>query len=448
MEHSLLNKVPDASSGGTACSDVFAKFCDIKPRLSHDKAQIEASRCYFCYDAPCVAACPTGIDIPGFIRGIATNNLDGAAERILSANILGGSCARVCPTEILCEGACVRTAQQAKPVEIGALQRVATDHAMAKVAAGAPHPFARAAATGRRVAIIGAGPAGLACAHRLAMLGHEVVIFEARSKPGGLNEYGIAAYKMVDRFAACEVEFILAIGGIEIRYDQALGRDITLAYLREAFDAVFLAIGQTALPCLALPGEHLQGVEDAVAFIERIRQAEDLREVAVGRNVVVIGGGNTAIDAATQAKRLGAEVVTIVYRRGREAMKATVEEQDWALGNGVALRLWSSPVRFEGETRVTGATFALAEGEAAGVFTLPADMVLKAVGQRLDSEDAGSLPALAGGRILVDPVSFETTLAGVFAGGDCIASQDLTVQAVADGKSAATGIHAFLQQRS
>lgn len=444
MEHSLVNP----PSGAVGCGDILANFADIKPRLSTDEAKIEASRCYFCYDAPCIAACPTGIDIPGFIRGIATDNLDGAAERILSANILGGSCARVCPTEILCEGACVRTAQQSKPVEIGALQRVATDHAMAKVVSGAPHPFARAAATGKRVAIVGAGPAGLASAHRLAMLGHEAVIFEARPKPGGLNEYGIAAYKLADRFAAREVEFILGIGGIEIHYGKALGRDIALDDLREEFDAVFLAIGQTALPGLALPGEDLAGVEDAVAFIERIRQAEDLRQVAVGRHVVVIGGGNTAIDAATQAKRLGAEVVTIVYRRGREAMKATVDEQDWALGNGVALRLWSSPVRFEGDGRVTGATFARGMGEAAEHFTLPADMVLKAVGQRLDHAGASPLPALADGRIVVDPATYQTALAGVFAGGDCVAGQDLTVQAVADGKAAAAAIHAFLRQRS
>jgi glutamate synthase (NADPH/NADH) small chain len=448
LEHSSGDLVSDAPSGSAGCGDIFANFADIKTRLNNDEAKIEASRCYFCYDAPCIAACPTGIDIPGFIRGIATDNLDGAAERILSANILGGSCARVCPTEILCEGACVRTAQQSKPVEIGALQRVATDHAMDKVAAGAPHPFARAAATGQRVAVVGAGPAGLASAHRLASLGHEVVIFEARPKPGGLNEYGIAAYKLADRFAAREVEFILGIGGIEIRYGQALGRDIALDDLREEFDAVFLAIGQTALPRLSLPGEELEGVEDAVAFIERIRQAEDLRQVAVGRHVVVIGGGNTAIDAATQAKRLGAEVVTIVYRRGRGAMKATADEQDWALGNGVALRLWSSPVRFEGDGRVTGATFARSEGEVAEHFTLPADMVLKAVGQRLDEAGTGPLPALASGRILVDSTTYQTALAGVFAGGDCVAGQDLTVQAVADGKAAATAIHAFLQQRS
>ena len=301
---------------------------------------------------------------------------------------------------------------------------------------------------------MGAGPAGLACAHALAKLGHDTVIFEARPKPGGLNEYGIAAYKMADSFAAREVDFILGVGGIEIRYGEALGRDFDLASLRHDFDAVFIAIGQTALPALGLPGEDLPGVRDALSFIEEIRQASDLHEVAVGRHVIVIGGGNTAIDAATQAKRLGAEVVTIVYRRGRDAMKATGDEQEWALVNGVALRLWATPIRFEGNGRVTGVTFARTDGAsgqrlpAADEFTLPADMVLKAVGQKLDAALFGSLPRIAEGRIGVDPATRTTSIPGVFAGGDCISGQDLTVQAVADGKGAAAAIHDYLNHRS
>lgn len=430
--------------------EIDLNFADIAPSLGADSARIEASRCYFCYDAPCIQACPTSIDIPGFIRGIATGNLAGAGRIILDANIFGGSCARVCPTEILCEGACVRTAQEEKPVEIGALQRVATDPIMAQVAAGAAHPFVRAASTGRHVAVIGAGPAGLACAHALTRAGHDVTVFDARPKPGGLNEYGIAAYKVADAFAAREVAFVLGIGGITMEYGRALGRDIDLAALRRDHDAVFLAIGQTAVNQLGLPGERLDGVRDAISFIEDIRQASALADVGVGREIVVIGGGNTAIDAATQAKRLGAEVVTIVYRRGRDAMKATAVEQDWALSNGVGLRLWATPVAIEGDGHVARVVFARTRLDQDRLvvddarFTLPADMVLKAVGQQLDDEPLLNLPRTQRGRIVIDPVTHETAMPGVFAGGDCIAGQDLTVQAVADGKRAAAAIDRFL----
>lgn len=428
-------------------------FSDIHPSLSRDQAQIEAARCYFCYDAPCIEACPTGIDIPGFIRGIATGNLRGAGEIILESNILGGTCARVCPTEILCEGACVRTAQQEKPVEISALQRVATDRTFAHSRETGRHPFERAAPTGKRIAVVGAGPAGLACAHALAREGHTVAIYEARPKPGGLNEYGIAAYKMVDDFAAREVEFILGIGGITIAYDAALGRDVTLDRLRGDHDAVFLAIGQTAVNALAIPGEDKDGVHDAIDFISALRQAEDLSKIRVGREVVVIGGGNTAIDAATQAKRLGAEVVTIVYRRGRNAMKATSVEQDWALSNGVALRVWATPVAIEGGQHVSQVRFARTREENGRViagdqhFALPADMVLKAVGQRLDGGSPDRMPRIAGGRIVVDTLTRETSVEGVFAGGDCVDGADLTVQAVEDGKQAAISIGRYLKKQ-
>lgn len=428
-------------------------FSDIHPPLSPDQAQIEAARCYFCYDAPCIEACPTEIDIPGFIRGIATGNIRGAGEIILESNILGGTCARVCPTEILCEGACVRTAQQEKPVEISALQRVATDHAFAHSRETGRHPFTRAVPTGKRIAVVGAGPAGLACAHALAQEGHTVAIHEARAKPGGLNEYGIAAYKMVDDFAAREVDFILGIGGITIAHDTALGRDVTLDRLRRDHDAVFLAIGQTAVNALAIPGEAKDGVHDAIDFISTLRQAEDLSKIRVGREVVVIGGGNTAIDAATQAKRLGAEVVTIVYRRGRDAMKATSVEQDWALSNGVALRLWAAPVAIEGGQGVSRVRFARTREENGRViagddhFTLPADMVLKAVGQRLDGDPPDRLPRVANGRIVIDALTRETSVEGVFAGGDCVDGADLTVQAVEDGKRAAAAIGRYLQQK-
>jgi glutamate synthase (NADPH/NADH) small chain len=374
-----------------------------------------------------VEACPTGIDVPGFIRGIATGNIAGAARIILEANIFGGSCARVCPTEILCERACVREAEAGEPIEIGALQRVATDWQMAQ----GRQPFARAAATGKRVAVVGAGPAGLACAHGLALAGHDVTVYDAKPKPGGLNEYGIAAYKLADDFARREVEFIISIGGISLQYGRRLGEGLALADLRRAYDAVFLGVGQSGVNALGIEGETLPGVWDAVDFIARLRQAEDKSAVLVGRRVVVIGGGNTAIDAATQAKLLGAEAVTILYRRGPEHMSATPHEQKWAQTHGVVIRHWAAPLRIE----AVGDALRVVTG--AGEFV--ADMVLKAVGQKF----AGAGPEVENGRIKVDD-RYRTSLPGVFAGGDCVAGLDLTVQAVQDGKLAARAIVEFL----
>jgi dihydropyrimidine dehydrogenase (NAD+) subunit PreT len=303
-----VTEIADIAAGRLSAAQLAANFADAHPPLTPHEAVVEASRCYFCHDAPCMEACPTGIDIPGFIRAIGTGNLRGSAMKILEQNIFGGSCARVCPTEILCEAACVRMAEEERPVRIGALQRRATDWLMEHDKA----PFQRGPATGKHVAVVGAGPAGLACAHRLALHGHAVTVFEARPKPGGLNEYGIAAYKVADDFAQREVEFILSVGGITIEYDWRLGRDLSVAALREQFDAVFLGIGLDGVRVLGMDAESLAGVRDAVDFIAELRQAGDKSTVAVGRRVVVIGGGNTAIDAATQSRRLGAEDVTIV----------------------------------------------------------------------------------------------------------------------------------------
>ncbi|KVE79274.1 NAD(P)-dependent oxidoreductase [Burkholderia vietnamiensis] len=435
--------IGDIAAHRLSSTQLSCEFADIAPLLDPTAAAAAASRCHYCYDAPCVQACPTQIDIPSFIRKIGNGNLKGAAMDILGANPLGGMCARVCPTEILCEGACVRNHQDAQPVAIGALQRHATDWAMATGAVR----FTRAPDTGRHVAVVGAGPAGLACAHRLALAGHRVTLFDARAKAGGLNEYGIAAYKTVDDFAQREVEWLLSVGGIALQTGVALGRDVTLDALRERHDAVFVAMGLTGVRTLAIDGEQLSGVMNAVDFIEQVRQADALENVPVGRRVVVIGGGNTAIDAAVQSRKLGAQRVTMVYRRGVDAMSATWAEREFAQTSGVTLVTHAKPVRIAGEDgHVTRVEFESASGER---FAIEADMVLKAIGQTLVPAgiDAALLTA-DGTRIAVDAHG-RTVLPDVWAGGDCAATDgiDLTVQAVQDGKRAAAAIDAALAQR-
>ncbi|MET1536717.1 NAD(P)-dependent oxidoreductase [Burkholderia sola] len=433
----------DIAAHRLSFTQLSCEFADIAPLLDPTAAAAAASRCHYCYDAPCVHACPTQIDIPSFIRKIGNGNLKGAATDILSANPLGGMCARVCPTEILCEGACVRNHQDAQPVAIGALQRHATDWAMETGAV----QFRRAPETGRHVAVVGAGPAGLACAHRLALAGHRVTLFDARPKAGGLNEYGIAAYKTVDDFAQREVEWLLSVGGITLETGMALGRDVTLDALREQHDAVFLAMGLGGVRTLAIDGEQLGGVMNAVDFIEQVRQADGLENVPVGRRVVVIGGGNTAIDAAVQSRKLGAERVTMVYRRGVDAMSATWAEREFAQKSGVTLVTHAKPVRIAGtDGQVTGVEFEAASGER---FSVDADMVLKAIGQTLVPDGiAAELLTADGSRIAVD-ADGRTALPDVWAGGDCAATGgiDLTVQAVQDGKRAAASIDATLAAR-
>lgn len=438
----------DIAAGRLPAAELKQNFCDAHPVLTRAEALIESDRCLFCYDAPCVTACPTSIDIPSFIRKIGSGNLKGAASDILSANIMGGMCARVCPTEILCEQACVRNKLDEEPVAIGDLQRHATDWLFGQDI----QLFSRAAETGRKVAVVGGGPAGLACAHKLATLGHDVTVYEARSKLGGLNEYGIAAYKTTDNFAQKEVDYILAIGGITVVTDWKLGRDGTLADLTAGFDAVFLGLGLGGVNALGADGEDLAGVGNAVDFIATLRQADDLAGLPIGRKVVVIGGGNTAIDAATQAKRLGAEDVTLVYRRGRETMTATPVEQDWAQTNGVKIKHWAKPVTVTGaDGKATGIRFeytTMKDGRLTGTgetFDLPADQIFKAIGQTFvdDGISSGGI-TLESGRIRVD-AQRRTSLPKVWAGGDCVAGgQDLTVASVEDGKQAALSIHAAL----
>ena len=421
-------------------------FGDLHPPLDHHEAIVEADRCYFCFDAPCMNACPTSIDIPMFIREIVTDNPLGAAETIFEQNILGGMCARVCPTEQLCEEACVREAAEGKPVKIGQLQRYATDVAMRQDV----QFFERGEPSGKHVAVVGAGPAGLACAHRLAMHGHEVTIFDARPKPGGLNEYGIASYKTVDGFAQREVDYVTAIGGITIEQGKLLGEHFSLADLTGKYDAVFLGIGLGGVNALRAEGETADGVENAVDFIADLRQASDLSALPVGRRVVVIGGGMTAIDAAVQSKLLGADEVTMVYRRGKAQMNASEFEQDLAASKGVTLRHWLAPKRVlttDGKVAGIELSYMAMDGDrlvpTGETTTIACDQVFKAIGQTLASDGEGV--SLAGGKIEVDGEG-RTSMARVWAGGDCATGgDDLTVTAVAEGRDAAESINRFLR---
>lgn len=443
-------RAPDIKTGRLEADDYLENFSDAYPLLNKREAFVESERCYFCYDAPCVHACPTSIDIPQFIRQIATDNPDGSAKTIFEQNILGGMCARVCPTEQLCEEMCVREVAEGKPVKIGELQRYATDHYMAHK----DQPFERAAPTGKKVAVVGAGPAGLSCAHRLASHGHDVVLFDANEKLGGLNEYGIAAYKTTENFAQKEVNFVLGIGGINVEAGKALGRDVTLTQLRNDYDAVFIGAGLGGVNALGMDGEDADGVMDAVSYIADLRQADQMDTLPVGRKIVVIGGGMTATDIANQTKRLGADDVTIVYRRGQDRMNASSKEQKFAQTTGVTIRTYAAPKALIANGAVNAITFENVEekdGKLSGTgetFTLEADMVFKAIGQTLHGAELGAdfgEIALEKDRIKVD-ADRKTSLPDVWAGGDCVSdSDDLTVVSVEDGKIAAENINQFLK---
>jgi len=424
------------------------------PPLGRSEALIEADRCYFCFDAPCTTACPTGIDIPGFIQRIRSDNLTGSAHTILRENIMGGMCARVCPTEVLCEEACVRNTHEDKPVNIGLLQRYATDPVFDENIA----LFERGPESGKRIAIVGGGPAGLSCAHRLSMLGHTSVILNRDEKLGGLNEYGIAAYKTVNNFAQREIEYIRSIGGIEVQNSVSLGEDFTLSELQDEYDAVFLAFGLGSVNDLGLANEDVEGVLNAVDYIADLRQAENKGDLPVGERVVVIGGGMTAIDIAVQTKRLGAEHVDIVYRRGPEHMGASRYEQEFAQTSGVTIHHWAKPTKLMTGERVAGVDFEQTtldkDGKVTGTgecFSMNADIVFKAIGQTVSGKTLGTVTAtleMRHGKIVTDD-DRRTSLPGVWAGGDCVyGGDDLTVSAVQDGKIAALAIDKYLREES
>ena len=416
-------------------------FVDLHPPLSEHEALIASDRCYFCYDAPCVTACPTEIDIPLFIRQIMTGTPQASGKTILAQNILGGMCARVCPTETLCEQACVREISEGKPVEIGRLQRYATDSIMEL----SHHPFERSAETGLKIAVIGAGPAGLACAHRLAMHGHKVTILDKNNKAGGLNEYGIAAYKSVDNFAQKEIDWLLEIGGIEIKSNCVLNENIFIDELKAEYNAVFLGVGLAGVNELSVPGNDKNNVLDAVKFIENLRQKEDKASIPIGRKIVVIGGGMTAVDAAVQSKLLGADDVSIVYRRERAKMGASKFEQDLATSKGVRIIENASPVEISGNEAASSIKFAYTKSTNGVLeiqseeFELEVDQVFKAIGQNIDSSLRDL--KLKNGKIVIDEEG-RTSITGLWAGGDCaLGGEDLTVTAVAQGRDAADSIN-------
>jgi glutamate synthase (NADPH/NADH) small chain len=394
-------------------------FADIAPPLTADYALLEANKCLFCNDAPCTHACPTHIDVPAFIKKIATGNLRGSARVILEANPFGHSCARACPVEVLCEGACVLNDRDEQPIKIALLQRHATDYVLERKL----KLFQPGEPTGKKVAIVGAGPAGLSCARDLRRFGHAVTVFEAKPQPGGLNTYGIAEYKLRANVALAEVQDILDLG-VEIQIGVTVGRDVPFDKLLAEYDAVFVGVGLGKTNALGIPGEDLPGVVDALTFIEHLK-THPYGETRVGRRVVVIGAGNTAIDAATQAKRLGAEQATIVYRRGETDMSCFHYEYELAKGDGCGFKFHATPTRILGVARVTGLELETPQGRQ----MIPCDMVITAIGQAERGEIA----------IPRDPK--------VFVGGDCANGGAEIVNAAAEGVEAAKRMHEMLSGR-
>jgi len=429
-------------------------FAELHKPLNDHTAVTEASRCLYCYDSTCMKACPTHIDISTFIKKIGTGNLNGSAKTILESNWIALTCAKACPVEVLCEGACVYNEKGERPVEIGRLQRYVMEKFYSN---GMPELFEKEPTNGKKVAIVGSGPAGLACSAELSLMGYEVTIFEASDVPGGLTTWGIAPYKMRREDALKEVGLVQSLG-VSIKTNTSVGKDISVEVLLRNYDALFLGVGLGDSSLLSVPGENLEGVSGATEFIERVKN-EKWNDVPIGRRVAIIGGGNTAIDAATESKRLGAEEVFILYRRSSNDMSAYQHEYDLAKKDGVIFYFFTAPLSIKGTKYVEGVECVMmqpGEIDARGKrsvkpmpgseFVIPADMVILAVGQEAQSSLLSAIPGikLDRGRIVVDPETYQTGNPKVFAGGDCINGGLEVVNAAYDGKQAAYGIDSFL----
>lgn len=435
-------------------TDLEKNFQEVEPALTNREAVEESNRCLYCYDAPCIKACPTGIDIPTFIKKIASGNLLGSAKTIMSSNPVGASCSRVCPTEELCEGACVLN-HSTKPIMIGNLQRYATDWAIQNEQT----LFQPGESNGKTVAVIGGGPAGLSAARELARLGFDVTIFEAAEKAGGLNTYGIVSFRLPQSISFWEVEQVEKLN-VNIRTNTRVGRDISPEYLQENFDKIVLATGMAHVPNLGVEGENLEGVYDAIEFVKATKSGL-LSSDLIGKRVVVIGAGNTAIDGATCSVRLGAENVKILYRRTEEEMTAYDFEYEFAKQDGVEFRWLTAPKRIIGDEfgKVTGIEcikMELGEPEKDGrrspvaikgsEYMIPVDAVVKAIGQTRHTELIESFGLdHKGGVVQVEKDTFQTSNPNIFACGDVVFGKGkgdaMVVTAAQQGKDVAYAIH-------
>jgi len=430
-------------------------FAQIKPLMNDTQAFYESSRCLFCYDAPCVTACPTGIDIPLFIRQISSGSNDGAAKTIYDSNWFGHSCGQVCPTEVLCEGACVYNHQDVTPIDIGRLQAYATD----KVIQGKKNLFLVGEPNGKKVAIIGAGPAGISCACELRTYGYEVDIFEAKSKPSGLTVYGVAPYKITNKAALDEMAYLQKQFQYKIHYNKPIKSEKDLKKLEKDYKAIFIGIGLGETSGIGLPGDNLENCVGAVEFVEKLRMGH--HKTKVGTKVVVLGGGNTAMDAASESARMGAEEVTLAYRRSRDEMGAYEFEYDLAKGVGANGVFNLTPLEILGKKKVEGVRFIRnksAYGKIEAIkgseFVVECDMVILATGQ---SKQVNFLEKIEGltldkkgrimdnrGRIVVNPKTHQTNNPKYFAAGDAVNGGVEVVNAVYEAKIAAKGIHKYL----
>lgn len=430
--------------------DFEANFAQLKPLMNATEAYYESGRCLFCYDAPCVNACPTNIDIPLFIKQINSGNITGSAKTIYDANYFGNACGKVCPTEVLCEGACVYNRQGVEPIDIGRLQNYATN----AVISSGKILYQPVSKNGKKVAIIGAGPAGISCACELSQLGYEVTIFEAKDHPSGLTVYGVAPYKITNEEVLAEMDYLQQQFGFEVKYNTTIETEEDIQQLENEFEAVFIGVGLGKTAGLGIPGENLENCIGAVEFIEILRMNH--AAVQVPEKVVVLGGGNTAMDAASETARMGAETVTLAYRRDQTEMGAYAFEYELVKHAGVKGLFNVQPLEILGTNTVAGVKFIRTEtlnGKLTTIpgseFTLTCDLVIKATGQEKRKtflQQIKDLQLAPNGQIVVDEATFQTTNPRYFAAGDAVNGGKEVVNAANEGKRAAKAMHQFLQE--